>query len=140
MLKPMFIKGILQRIFIAIIAIYLCSLVVSSLSYNQDLKILLLSATVFSLLNLILRPILKLVMLPINFITLGTISWLIGVFMLYITTYIVPGFTISAFEFVGFSSNGFRIPGANLNVFWTVTLCSFVISWLSRTITWLFES
>lgn len=136
----MFMKTILKRIFVSVIAIYACSLLVSGLSFDNNIKTLLLAGAVFSLLNLILRPVLKLVMLPINFITLGTISWIIGVFMLYLTTYLVSGFTVSAFEFGGFSSNGFRVPNASLNVFWTVTLCSFIISWLSRVIAWLFEN
>lgn len=52
-------------------------------------------ALVLGILNSTLKPILKLLTLPINFITLGLFGLVINVFILYVATLIVPGFVIS---------------------------------------------
>ncbi len=52
-------------------------------------------ALVLGLLNSTLKPALKLLTLPINFMTLGLLSVLIHLLMLYLATLIVPGFAIA---------------------------------------------
>jgi putative membrane protein len=52
-------------------------------------------ALVLGILNSTLKPILKLLTLPINFITLGLFGLVINLFILYIATLLVPGFVIS---------------------------------------------
>lgn len=52
-------------------------------------------ALVLGILNSTLKPILKLLTLPINFITLGLFGLVINVFILYVATLLVPGLVIS---------------------------------------------
>ena len=52
-------------------------------------------ALVLGILNSTLKPILKLLTLPINFITLGLFGLVINLFILYVATLLVPGFVIS---------------------------------------------
>jgi len=54
-------------------------------------------AVVLSLVNIIIRPIVSLLTLPINLITLGLFSFVITALMVLLTAYIVPGFEISGF-------------------------------------------
>ena len=49
------------------------------------------------LVNAILRPIIFILTLPINILTLGLFSFIIMGFMVYIVSQIVPGFTIEHF-------------------------------------------
>ncbi len=55
---------------------------------------LLLASIVLSLLFAIVAPILKLLFLPVTIVTLGLFAALINVFLLWLATYLVPGFTI----------------------------------------------
>lgn len=52
-------------------------------------------ALVLGVLNSTLKPILKILTLPINFITLGLFGLVINLFILYVATLLVPGFAIS---------------------------------------------
>jgi putative membrane protein len=55
------------------------------------------AAAVFGVLNTVLKPILKLVTLPLAFLTLG-IAWLfVSIFMLWLTVLLVPKFDIDGF-------------------------------------------
>ena len=58
-------------------------------------------ALVLGLLNLFVKPVLVILTLPINIITLGLFSLIINQFLITLTALIVPGFTISGF-FSGF--------------------------------------
>lgn len=54
-------------------------------------------ALVLGLLNVIVKPILVLLTLPINILTLGLFTFVINVFILLLASKIVPGFTIDGF-------------------------------------------
>jgi len=52
---------------------------------------------VWGMLTLIIRPILIVLTLPINFLTLGLFTFVINALLLMLMTKIVPGFSISGF-------------------------------------------
>jgi putative membrane protein len=52
---------------------------------------------VFTLVNVFLKPVLTVLSIPFIIVTLGIFYLLINVFMLYLTHWIVPQFTIASF-------------------------------------------
>jgi len=57
----------------------------------------LIAAVVLGALNLFIRPILLVLTLPINVLTLGLFSIVINALLVWLASYIVPGFVISGF-------------------------------------------
>lgn len=57
----------------------------------------LVAAVVWGLVNAILKPILKLLAAPINFLTMGLFTLIINGFLLFLVSQIVSGFTIVSF-------------------------------------------
>lgn len=55
------------------------------------------AAVVLGALNLFIRPILLVLTLPINIITLGLFSLVINAFLVWLATYVVPGFAVADF-------------------------------------------
>jgi len=105
----------------------------------EGAKTILFTAGVLAIANIFARPLVKLVMLPVNILSLGMLSWLSNVFILYLTLYIVPGFIISPFSFVGLEYQGFTIPAWDFSYFWTIVLVSFLISSVYSVISWIFD-
>ena len=68
---------------------------------------MIIAGIVMVLINKILKPILKLLFLPINIVTLGLFSIVINVAMLWLVTYLVPGFHISKMVLLGVPLNQF---------------------------------
>ncbi len=68
---------------------------------------LLLASLVLSFLFSIVAPLLKLLFLPVTIITLGLFSGIINVFLLWLTTYLVPGFSIQPMQIFGVSLGHF---------------------------------
>lgn len=79
------------------IALFVATWLLSGLSYGSDWWALLIAGLVFTLVNFFLKPVLAILSIPFIIVTLGIFYFLINVFMLYLTHWIVPQFTISSF-------------------------------------------
>ena len=132
-------KFILRSVVINTIAIWITSRLVAGLSYGGSLTTLLVAALAFGLINIFVRPLLKIIMLPINLLTLGLFSWLINVLILYLTTLVVAGLTLHPFDFYGLGYRGFSVPATHISLLGTAILASFGISLIGRLLYWLFD-
>jgi putative membrane protein len=79
------------------VALYVAAWLLSGLSYGRDWWALLVAALVFTLVNFFLKPVLTVLSVPFIIVTLGIFYLLINVFMLYLTHWMVPQFTIASF-------------------------------------------
>ena len=93
--------GFLKRLLFAwifnIAAIFVASVFVDGINYSDDFWILVLAGFVFGLVNAIVKPIVKLLALPLIILTVGVALFFINLLMLYITSWIVPHFSIDSF-------------------------------------------
>jgi putative membrane protein len=79
------------------VALFVATWLLSGLSYGNDWWALLVAALVFTLANVFLKPALTILSIPFIVVTLGLFYFLINVFMLYLTSWIVSQFTIASF-------------------------------------------
>ncbi|PWU24561.1 MAG: hypothetical protein C5B48_05740 [Candidatus Rokuibacteriota bacterium] len=91
-------RRLLQTWVFNIAAIFVASYFIDGIDYAHDFWILALAGLVFGLVNLLVKPLLKLLALPLIVVTLGIALFFINMLMLYITAWIVPGFSISSFR------------------------------------------
>lgn len=129
----------LVRILITnIFALWVTARVLEGVSYT-NYETLVLAAAVLGGVNLLVRPLAKLVALPLNVLTLGAFSWLINVLMLYLVTRLVPGFEVAPFFFEGFTYRGFTAPALDISLFWALFLASFLVALVTSLISWIFD-
>lgn len=110
-------KKLILSILNAILSIALLAWVFPSVTY-LDYTTLIGAGIVLALLQMFVRPLLKLLLLPINIITLGLFSWVINVFVLWLVDAVVPGFDILPTVFFGYQ----------LGSFGTLLLMTFMLS------------
>ena len=108
-------------------------------NYSDGYKTLALAALTLTAANLILRPLVKILLLPINLLTLGAFRWLIGVATLYFVTLAVPQFTVTSFLMPGFDYQGFIMPEVYLGTFWAFVTASFTISLTATCLLWVIK-
>jgi putative membrane protein len=97
LLKPLIVSGL---------TIFFLAYLLPTVSY-MDWTTLALATVTLTLLNKIVRPILKILFLPINIVTLGLFSVILNVALLWLVTYLVPGFNIAAMTLFGVEFNNF---------------------------------
>jgi len=120
-----------------LIALWLVAQFIQGVSFVGGYQTLLLAALALTLVNLLVRPLIKLLLLPINLLTLGAFRWLVNVITLYLVTLLVPQFKISGFLFPGFTYQGFIVPAIYLTSFWVYVLSSFFLSLITSFLFWL---
>ena len=121
-------KKLIVRLLGTTLSFYITNFLVIGFHIEPNLTTYLVASLVFILINTILKPIIKLILLPINLITLGLFYWLINVIVLYIFDFLYDGVTITAYQFPGFHSSTFNLPPMHLSLFWTLVISSFLIS------------
>lgn len=113
------LKAILQTL----ITLALLAWVLPTVSFTSWTA-LIFAALVFTLLFNLVRPVLKVLFLPINIVTLGLFSAVINIFLLWLVTYLVPGFQIQNMTLFGMA----------LSQFWTLVVISSLIGFTSALI------
>ena len=109
-----------KPLIVTFIALFILAWLLPNVSYS-GWPALIVFSIVFTLIQKILKPILKILLLPVNIVTLGFFSFVINVGLLWLATYLVPGFSIEAMTLFG-------LP---LNQFFSLLVVSFLISFLS---------
>ena len=92
-----FARRLLYAWIFNVIALYAAEKLVDGISFSGDFGILVLTGLVFALVNMTLKPVVKLLAIPLILVTLGIALFFINILMLYITSWIVSGFEISHF-------------------------------------------
>jgi putative membrane protein len=83
----------------------------------ENYRSALLAALILALLNAFLKPLLIVITLPINILSLGFFTLLINTFMLYISSKLVAGFVIEGFWSAFFGALCLSAVSFLLNVF-----------------------
>ena len=91
------LRRLLYSWIVNVAAIGLASALINGIAYSDDYWVLIVAGLVFSLVNLLVKPVVKLLALPLVIITLGLVLFFVNLLMLSITDWLVPGFTIDSF-------------------------------------------
>ena len=113
---------LIVRIFINAVAIWVTSLVLSGLSFEGNFLSLILVGLIFGLVNALIRPIVRLLTLPINILTLGLFTLVVNAFMLMLTAAL---------------STSLNLTGGFFENFLTALLGAIIISIVSTVLSWL---
>ena len=89
-------RGLLLRWLILTAAVFIASWLLDGITVAGPGSVVLAAATL-GILNAVLRPLLILITLPINILTLGLLTFLINALMLKIVSGILPGFEVHGF-------------------------------------------
>ncbi len=105
------------RILANSLAIYLAAYLLPGVGLSGGWKTLLIAGIVLSLINAVIKPILKLVSLPLIIITLGFFSLVINIIAIWLLTKFIPQFSISGI--------------------WAFVLTTFIVGIINWIVSWL---
>src|SRR3989344_4568859 len=123
-------KKLLRNFLINIVSLSLTARLIPGLVIEGGIKTLFISAFIFMIINMMVIPILKIMFLPLNLLTLGVFSWAINVLALYLLTNIVSNLRLVSYRFEGIALWGVVIPSMELNVLYVAILASFMVGFI----------
>ena len=127
-------KTIIKHLLINTGTLYLVSSIVHGMEFANGFTTLLIAGAVLTITTMLIRPLINILLLPINLITFGLFKWVSYAITIYLVTLLVSGFKIREFLFPGFSTYWFNIPEIALTGLFAFLAFSFIISFVSSTI------
>jgi uncharacterized membrane protein YvlD (DUF360 family) len=130
-------KKIFRHFAIDTLTLYAVSLFATGLVFEKGLTTILLAGAGLTVASLLARPVINLLLLPINLITFNLFKWVSSAIALYLVTLVVPGFKIIHFYFAGMASSLFTIPPFSLGGVLSYAAFAFIISFITSSIYWI---
>ena len=109
-------RGLVIRWILTAVALWLTSLIVKGIQV-ESVWALFVAAVVLGIFNALLRPLVLLLTLPINLVTLGLFTFVINGAMLKLTSEVVRGFSVTGFWSAVFGAFLLSIISFALNLF-----------------------
>ena len=132
-------KRLLRTITINIIALWTTSLLIPVIRFNSGWKTIFWAAVGLTIFEYLLKPIAKILFLPINILTLGALRWIINVIGLYLVTIAVEGFSVAQYHFPGINWQGVIVPSIDFSLPLTYIIVSLIINLIISLFRWLFK-
>jgi putative membrane protein len=129
-------KRLLRYFLINLVSLLAAAQVIPGLAYTGGAKSLVIGAIAFMVINLLLVPLLKILFLPLNLLTLGLFAWLTNVLALYALT-TISDFKLVSYAFSGANLGGIVVPAYELSPFLVAIVASFVIGLITHFLQWL---
>lgn len=131
-------KKILRLILVEFLGLYFANEIASGMVFSNAAEGLLITSVALGLAMFVIKPVINLLLLPLNLATMGLFKFLGHVITLYIVDVALPQFSVTGFHFAGFSSSVFDMPPINYDEGPVVYLLfSLVIWFLTTLIHWL---
>lgn len=132
-------KSLLRNTFINSLSLFILAQIVPGLTINGGLLTFIAGGFALSLLFLIVKPILNLISLPLNLVTMGLFSFLVNAIIFYLLTVFVTSISITSFTFPGFSFFGFIAPKMFFNTFFAFIIVALLQSAIVSFLSWLIK-
>lgn len=116
------------------VAIVLTSIILPGVILNYDFITISIAVLVLTFVNIVLKPLIKMIAIPINFVSLGLFNIVINAGLLYLVSYLVEGFSITD-GVLNVSLAGIIINNMYLPWYWMLLLATAIISlinWVLR--------
>lgn len=130
-------KSLIRTYLLNLGSLWATTQILPALSISDGLQGLLIASAGFMAANIILIPLLRILLLPLNLLTVGLFSWLANVLALYFLVTVIPSLQIASYDFPGFNYSGFSFPALNLSPFFVVIIASFLIGLIHHFLNWL---
>jgi putative membrane protein len=130
-------KKVLRHYVVDTFILFVVSKIASGLVFENGVETLLLAGAGLTVASLLAKPIINLLLLPLNLITFNLFKWVSSAVALYLVTLVVPGFKITGFAFPGLSSQWLDLPSISFGGFFAYVAYSFIFSLFASFIYWI---
>lgn len=132
-------KKIIRFYVIDTFSLFFVNQIAGGLEFDQGYITLFLAGGALTLTSLLAKPVINILLLPLNLVTFGVFRWVSSAIALYIVTLLVDGFKVVSFNFPGLSTQWIDLPALNINGILAYIGFAFVLSLVSSILHWIFK-
>jgi putative membrane protein len=130
-------KRLIRHYAVDTFSLYFVTTVASGIILEKGIETLLLAGLGLMAGSLLAKPVINILLLPLNLVTFGLFRWVASAIILYLVTLVVPGFKITGFHFLGFSSPWIDIPAISFSGVLAYIGFAFLLSLITSFIYWI---
>lgn len=120
-------KKILRNTLLLTFCLATTNQLLGNLVFQQNIATIIKTSLLLSLFEIIVKPVIKILLLPINLITLGLFRSVIDTLGLYLVVFLLSDFQVKNIHLPSTSWYGFGIPDLKFNGFFAFLVSSIVI-------------
>ena len=134
------IRLFLRSVAINLVCVYVAAQILSGvIVYIGGIRTLFLAAVVIAIVNLLVKPVVNLLLLPLNLVTLGLFRWVSNLVTLFVVTKIVPDLQIHSFTYPGANLGYIIIPPIDFSAFGAFVVATLTLTLTFHFIYWLLQ-
>lgn len=131
-------KGIVRNVLLYAFSLYLTQMLFEGLILHGGFQTVIIGGLLLAIGFKLIKPVLSVISLPFNMLTLGLFSMVILAFILFLVTLIYPSIEVRPFTFQGINLGGIEIHRFYVSLLLSYTLISGTIYLTTKLINWLF--
>lgn len=124
-------KTLLKKYIFLIVALWVVQTIIPGFSITGGLISYLLIALSLALVNTFIKPLLKIIFLPINMMTLGLFTVVINAFLLYATALFFPEMSFASWTLNSTNISGVQVPTIEFGIIATYVVTALTLSLVS---------
>ena len=132
-------KSFARTVVLYALALFIVSTFASGLRVDGGIATYVLAGLLFTIMNIVIRPILNIITLPLFFLSFGKVAPIQNTILLYLLTIFVSEISVSRFTFTGANVLGFLLPKISFNTFFAYIVIASAVSIVVLLIQWLAE-
>ena len=132
-------RRILKFYLIDTSTLYITSLIATGMVFESGYETIFIAGLALMGASLVAKPIINLLLLPLNLVTFGLFRWVSSAIILYLVTIVIPGFYIVGFSFQGLVSKWLDIPPITLSGVFAYIAFGLIISIIGSLLHWIFK-
>lgn len=130
-------KTILRHYAIDTFSLWSVTQIASGIYFEQGIKTLLIAGIGVTIVSIIAKPVINLLLLPLNLVTFGLFRWVSSAIVIYLVSLVIRDFKVVNFNYPGITTLWLDIPSISLQGFLAYIAFSFLLSIITSCIYWL---
>lgn len=128
-----------KSIIITSIGFYLAASAIPTIKIGSEPQNILIVLGSLLLVSIVIHPIFSIILIPVNILTFGLLSFIINIALLFAFIKFLPGFSISPYNFPGANIEGVIIPSIYLDKFMVVIAAAAIITIANKILKIIFD-
>lgn len=129
-------KYLLKKYLIIVLSLYTLTQLVNAITITGGWKTFFYAGLLFSILTYIIKPLVNILLLPLNILTLNMISWVVNIVTFIIWTVLIPQVHIDNWIFPGLNIGVAVLTTARIDTIYVYVIGGIIFTLLFRFYNW----
>jgi|GEM_PF-1585142 len=132
-------KKYLRKFFVFLLVMVFLWQYIPTVKLTGGFEVLLIASAILTFLDSFLKPILKTIMIPVNTVTFGLLSWVSAVLVFYLTVTFVKGLEVVNYTIPEIYTDYYIFPQTEVAGIWDYVVSAGFVVILAKFINWVFK-